>query len=56
MTVVYFAVEGETDVPVAERLIRLAGLAPVQHAWREASPNSTRGFLLSIVPVLRSTG
>lgn len=28
MTVVYFAVEGETDVPVAERLIRLAGLDP----------------------------
>ena len=28
MTVVYYAVEGETDIPVAERLIRLAGLAP----------------------------
>ena len=28
MTVVYFAVEGETDVPVAERLIRFFGLDP----------------------------
>lgn len=28
MTAVYFAVEGETDVPVAERMIRFAGLDP----------------------------
>lgn len=29
MTVVYYAVEGETDVPVAEKLIRLVGPAPI---------------------------
>ena len=28
VTVVYFAVEGDTDVPVADRLIRHVGLAP----------------------------
>ncbi len=30
MTVVYFAVEGETDVPVAERMLRLIGVEPVR--------------------------
>lgn len=29
MTVVYYAVEGETDVPIAEKLIRLVGPAPI---------------------------
>lgn len=28
MTVVYYAVEGDTDAPVAEKLIRLVGLDP----------------------------
>ena len=28
MTVVYYAVEGDTDAPVAEKLIRLAGFDP----------------------------
>ena len=44
MTVVYYAVEGDTDVPVAEHLIRLIGLYP--------RPNLTHGFLLSIGPVV----
>lgn len=30
MTVVYYAVEGETDVPIAEKLIHLVGLLPYQ--------------------------
>ena len=30
MTVVYFAVEGETDVPIAERMLRLIGVEPVR--------------------------
>lgn len=30
MTIVYFAVEGRTDIPVAQRLIRLVGLQPQQ--------------------------
>ena len=28
MTVVYYAVEGDTDAPVAEKLIRLVGFDP----------------------------
>ena len=36
MTVVYYAIEGDTDAPVAEKLLRLV---PVALPWLEVSPN-----------------
>ena len=51
MTVVYYAVEGETDIPVAERLIRLVGLYP--RATRVAGGKS---HLDARIPALNRSG
>ena len=51
MTEVYFAVEGETDVPVAEHLIRLVGLYP--RATRVAGGKSQ---LDARIPALNRSG
>ena len=51
MTVVYYAVEGETDIPVAERLIRLVGLYP--RATRVAGGKSQ---LDARIPALNRSG
>ena len=51
MTVVYYAVEGDTDVPVAEHLIRLVGLYP--RATRVAGGKSQ---LDQRIPALNRSG
>ena len=51
MTVVYYAVEGDSDVPVAEKLIRLVGFEP--RPTRVAGGKAT---LDSRIPELNRSG
>lgn len=51
MTTVYFAVEGRTDVPVAQRLIRWAGFQP-----QEAIVAGGKSKLDRRVPALNRSG